>query len=182
MKNIPRPKRSGRDSSKAGPSVTSESDGHDIELVFTRNDCESTSMTVLILWYICFPVSQLPQTSVDHVLWALKSVLAWHTSCRHIFGKACQFQFFELEWWLSQFRYHDYSLKPFAFDVNTVSPLLQAWQGTPVWMKMLYALSGNFKCQSPCWDCTYALDCNSEGWISLSSHWMILTRCTGCWF
>lgn len=74
-------------------------------------------------------VFKLPQRSVGHLLHAMKSVLAWQTSCRHIFKKARQFRSKPFQWRLSQLPCHDPTLQPCVFDVQKVLPLLRAWEG-----------------------------------------------------
>jgi len=74
-------------------------------------------------------IVQKPEESVKHLLRSMEHVLSWHTSCRHIFTKARRFQHKTFQWRLSQFRYHDEALTPCSFDVETVLPLIQAWQG-----------------------------------------------------
>lgn len=85
---------------------------------------------VLVRCKIYFPDSRLPQKSVEHLLRAMNSVLSWHISCRHVFRKAARFQQKTIiKWGLSQFRYCNQALVPCKFDIDTVLPLLQTWQG-----------------------------------------------------
>ena len=81
--------------------------------------------------YIYCPVlnlSKYPQQAIQHLLQALKTVLAWQASCRHIWKKATYFQHRLVKFQLSQFSYCKDVLQSSAFDVPTVLPLLQQWQ------------------------------------------------------
>lgn len=59
----------------------------------------------------------------------MKSVVGWQTSCWHIFKKPRQFQSIPFQWRLSQLPCHEPTLHPCVFDVETVLPLLRAWEG-----------------------------------------------------
>ena len=81
--------------------------------------------------YIYCPVFNLskdPQQGVQRLLRALKTVLAWQTSCRNIFKKATYFQQRLVKFQLSRFSYCKDVLQSSAFNVPTVLPLLQQWQ------------------------------------------------------
>lgn len=70
-----------------------------------------------------------PQKSAERLLLAMEAVLAWQTSCRHMFKKASLLQSRDNKWRLSQFRYCKQTVKPWEFNVDTVLHLLRAWQG-----------------------------------------------------
>ncbi|KAE9384584.1 hypothetical protein BT96DRAFT_950459 [Gymnopus androsaceus JB14] len=62
------------------------------------------------------------ETSVDHLLHAMRTVLDWQTSCKYIAKKATHFQ--TVQWKLSQFYYSGAPFNPTAFDANKVLSLL----------------------------------------------------------
>ncbi|KAE9384557.1 hypothetical protein BT96DRAFT_1007955 [Gymnopus androsaceus JB14] len=68
------------------------------------------------------------ETSVDRLLHAMRTVLAWRTSCKYIFEKATYFQSQTVQWKLSQFCYGGAPFNPTAFDADNVLSLLREWQ------------------------------------------------------
>lgn len=67
--------------------------------------------------------------SNERLLQAMRTILAWHSSCRHIFQQARRSRSKSFQWRLFQFRYHDDALSTGVFDLDMVLPLLRAWQG-----------------------------------------------------
>ncbi|KAE9394507.1 hypothetical protein BT96DRAFT_998415 [Gymnopus androsaceus JB14] len=68
------------------------------------------------------------ETSVDRLLHAMRTVLAWQTSCKYIFEKATYSQSQTVQWKLSQFCYGGAPFDPTAFDADNVLSLLREWQ------------------------------------------------------
>lgn len=90
----------------------------------------SPGIYIGLVWcYTYSPAVGLSHNSPDRLLRAMKTMLVWQASCRHVFKKARRFRSESFQWRLSQFRYHDNALLTDVYDVETVLPLVQAWQG-----------------------------------------------------
>lgn len=107
----------------------SDNDEQDLEFALTGEDCESHNYNSTDQALHLSQGMILPHRSIEHLLRAMKSVLSWQTSCRHVFRKAARFQHKETQWRLSHFQYRNQALTPSMFDVDTVLPLIRAWQG-----------------------------------------------------
>lgn len=100
----------------------------DLDLLLDNDDCECM-LSILVSYSPYHSASAPLPHSPDRLLRAMKTMLVWQASCRHIFKKARRFRSDFFQWRLSRFSYHDHTLSPCVFNVQAVSHLLQASQG-----------------------------------------------------
>lgn len=85
----------------------------------------------LVIVFICSNIYHLVNVtsdqSVECLLRTIRMILAWHTSCRHIYDKAKHFRHGKREFF--QFQYLDHFLQPHSLSLNTFSALIQEWRG-----------------------------------------------------
>lgn len=78
--------------------------------------------------YIHRPAPVLATESISRTLQSLRTVLAWHTSCRHIFKKTSYFQF-DNTTKISKLCYTDEALPPIPLTIEEASTFLNDFRG-----------------------------------------------------